>query len=573
MDDYKSNNEPPFINYRDKTEEFKQKKEQYAIKNNNELDNIILKFKQVSLNVSTVLNTDIESKLIHNCISCGTTFGRIFAKKQQCIICGSVVCSNCNQNPIPLNAFGNLNNRSLNNQNNQPQVVNTCRLCYQTLQKAIKLKETQRLKDQSENSPFVQFYEQMQLNIFDLKKKLPIFKSVVDSISDNSSPNIKKAKELESIVGIHIKELEVGIKKLKDLKGRSLKETTVISNMKICFADYLQTSIPDYRIYSSQLAKKLQTPPPAQPTTPPHPPTTTTTTSSTPISITSPLSSSNNSNNNIESTSPTNYSIGNIGGDPNQSTIQSVGPAICPQNGSLVTITGDNLDKPGIRVLISGAEMKLLKQNNSAIMFLSPPQPNEGEVELVIKDSNQILSKQNLFYTNSCFQTNEDISKVNDYALEELASSGNNFDDLVIEMVHPTVCPLNGTRISVQLKNPVHQSLLISVGSIPIANKEISSGGRKVSFQSPPLQEGCYSIEFTMGDKYLEVPNILFYESKQRNDDYPLPSAEFKSFRQQQQQQQQPQTSLGFSNPTIATTGTNQQPITKSSTRVWGKKN
>ncbi|KAF2077926.1 hypothetical protein CYY_000804 [Polysphondylium violaceum] len=675
--------DPPLLITRDHTKQFQQMKQNYLAKSKNELDMISLKFKQVKLNINDVLNdSKVLSKIVHNCLICGSEFGRIFNKKQNCVVCGSIVCSNCNQNTLPINALDPPPSPKPNNQQQQhhhnsnaqqPQQINTCNLCYHTLSTVIRKNELTRLKFLSSKSDFVQIYEQMQLNMMDLQKNLPKFKATVEKITDNSSPLISNAKDLESTISILIKELENGIKYLKNLQAPTPKQNQVIFNIKHCFATFLQTSLPIFRIYTSQLSQKLTIKPPSSPVNTSSSSTTTSTTvpttssstntSKPPSKASTPLSSSpTNATSGIpifsslissfsslldkkdqqqqhqqqqhQSQQPTQEDLDDLySKQPDSSKIISVGPAVCAMSGSLITITGERLSKPSIKISVGGVDVKPLKVNQNAIMFLGPPQANEGEVELIIKDFAHILAKQNIYFTNSCFQNERDLININDYALDiyekstsspaltspsmpqkntpfhstntsgssnnnnnnnysgsgnspsissprsiksndtkgsnttpegtspsnlfmkkEIGSTGGSIGDIIIEMIHPTISPLCGIKVSVQLKYPVTPDIQVSVASLPIHNIELGNDNKKISFLSPPLKEGTYSLEFVYRQKYLELPNVIFYDS-----------------------------SLPYTNASAASSNTlrpppegsffpkEQPPIARSS-RVWGKK-
>jgi len=664
--------DPPLLITRDHTKQFLEMKQKHLAKSKNELDMISLKFKQVKLNINDVLNdSKILSKIVHNCLICGSEFGRIFNKKQHCAVCGSIVCSNCNQNSLPINALDPPSSpqqqqlqlqQQHNQQHNQPQNINTCNLCFHTLSTVIKKNELTRLKFLSNKSDFVQIYEQMQLNMMDLQKNLPTFKGLVEKITDKSSPLIPRAKELESTISILIKEFENGIRYLKNLKGATPKQNQVIFNLKHCFATFLQTSLPIFKIYTSQLTQKLTIAPPvnnnntttnstssssAIPTSSSSRPTSKT---STPLSSSPPINSAPSgggipifssiisSFSNLldkkdqqqqqqqQQQQPTQEDLDDLySKQPDSSKIISVGPAVCAMNGSLITITGENLAKPSIRISVGGEVVKPLKINQNAIMFLGPPQANEGEVELTIRDNNHVLAQQNIYFTNSCFQTEKDLININDYALDiyqksvnspvvspnprtpfgsnnssgsttntinnggpspsmssprsirsndtkgsnttpegsspsnlfmkkEIGSTGGSIGDIVVEMIHPTISPLCGIKISAQLKYPVGPDFQVNIAGIPIQHIDIGNDNKKITFLSPPLKEGTYSIEFFYRQKSLELPNVLFYDS-----------------------------SIPYSNASQASSNTlrpppegsffpkEQPPIVKS-TRVWGKK-
>ncbi|KAN0034358.1 hypothetical protein ACTFIV_000861 [Dictyostelium citrinum] len=799
--------EEPLLIYRNKTEEFNILKNKYLNNSRNGEDLLLIKFKQAALNISTLLNTDSQeiSRMVQNCCICGSKFGKIFNKRQKCLVCNTIVCSNCNNNPVPLSSLNiklkennSIQNNNHHQQQQQPNSVITCNVCFSSLKIIITRLDFNRLSEKSMNSDFVQFYEQMQLNILDCKKYIPTFKSLVLQIHNNASPFISKAKSLEETIAISIKELESGIRQLKQLQGSTPKQNQVINNIKHSFATYLQTSIPEFKLTSNQFNQKLLI-------------TVDTTNSmiksnkpqliipnqstgeleinqdllnslslkdineeiknrgsSVPLGdsrskqevlkqlidilnreiynreignnnnkkgINYITNNGNNSGSNSGNESPIIESVNTLSSSPtpilssifssfsnllsdkkppatqqqqqqqqpiakqeykpitkpseskysedgqilvdgkllstltlkelndeirirgyavpmemrskpdvylllkdiltdeinNKSSIVSVVPAVCPQSGCFVTITGDNLNKKSIEITVGNLNIKPFKQNIHAIMFLSPSQPNEGEVELVISDGDLALTKQFLFFTNSCFQTEDDISNVNDYALDmfqksttspllnnssdsnknnqnnvknfnnvnsndnknnynnssnnsefyssnnnseiksfsrahsrnnsynsnnnnslnsspktvspslrsfnssnnqpqndsfsilmskEIGSTGETFDDIVVEMIHPTVSPLGGTKVSVQFKNPVKSNILkVNIDSgggdnaKQLQNIEISNAGRKISFQTPPLPQGSYNIEFTQESKILLLENILFYDS------------------------------------------------------------
>ncbi|KYQ88587.1 IPT/TIG domain-containing protein [Tieghemostelium lacteum] len=696
----------PLLIYRDKTEEFKEKKLKYLSNDKNELENLQLKLKKISLNVNTVFNNqqlDELSKIVINCTICGSTFGKIFQKKQKCQLCDSIVCSNCNNNLIALNLFdqnaenkvGPLNSSKDSKDKDKKDKIYSCNQCWATVRKLLKKREIDKQKDLSMNSSFTRFYEQMHLNILDLNRNLPKFKTSVDSIRDSSSiVDIAKAKDIEPIVTINIKELESGVRQLKLLQSPSKIQSQVIMNLKHYFAQQLQTSIPDFRLYTSEFQRKRLLPPNSQPID-------ITTSKSTSNNSTSKDNNNNsnskdnsnnnkdnNSNNSKDNSPPSsissffssvsksivegvnsltskndnnqnNQNSNNNGPeyqveimDPNQSTVISVGPAIVPLMGSLVTITGQNLLKNTIKVMIGGMEIRGLKYHNSAIMLQTPPFSNEGEVELIIKEGQHVLSHQFLFYTNSCFQTEKDLSNANNYALETyqlatnepqnisngkqivqenymdredsfssikseeitdddlfenvinlddlevvntdhsfhfnnnhnhfgtnsnqqkrnripLPSTGNTVKDIILEDISPMVSPVSGTKISILFKYPVNDTILVSVGQIPIQYVDINDHNRKITFLSPPLKEGIYSIEIQFNSKVLEVPNILTYEKT--HSSLPPVNLNFEENK--------------YNKTNLAKTNTNngvvipknrylkdQAPIVSKSSRVWGIK-
>eukprot|EP01133_Synstelium_polycarpum_P007455 gene7455-8721_t len=275
-----------------------------------------------------------------------------------------------------------------------------------------------------------------------------------------------------------------------------------------------------------------------------------------------PLSSSPHNNNNLEfSPSPSRLStffsnVLNLGGldpydsGPDRVYIRSVGPAVCPLNGGCIAIQGDNLEKESVYITIGGQPVKTLMKMYYSVLIVGPARSEEGEADLVICDGKHLLSKQSLFYTNSCFQTEKDVEDINKYAFElyqkaapqdsPVSQNNNNQNQNLIS-------PPTGTKITLHLKYPIRGSApLVTVGGVSVPT-EIQKNGTMLCFMSPPSsKEGYHTIEFMYNSKYLELPNLLYYQA----------SSKTAAFAQHD----------AHSTPVQRET-----PIAKS-TRVWGKK-
>ncbi|EGG23872.1 IPT/TIG domain-containing protein [Cavenderia fasciculata] len=540
---------------RDKSKEFMIQRKKHVSKLNNDLDAIILKFKQVSMNVSTILQPEIEN-------------------------------------------------------------VNVCLLCYKTLSKAIQRSEFQDTKERVSRSEFVVFYEQMHLNILDLKRNVNQYKLIVNTIQDSGSPSIKRAKELESTINLHIKELKVGITKLKQIQATTPKQTSIIFNISHNFLSFLNQTVPEYRLYTTELTTRMQITPSSSPSSIKSP-VVTAKEGSSPTSLSaSPLTESLSASNRISSFFSSVFSSDNkqmsdaeYESTKDRSFILSVGPAVCALDGSYIAIQGENLDKPMITVTIGGETVKILKKNYHSLLLVGPKRKEEGEVDIVIKDHDYTLSKQSIFCTNSCFQTEKDIRDINNYASElyenaspslsaytkkhsrglsgsllansqsanddddydenvlttpttisfqpdydddqeenqeeryineltnrlnsepepiyttiggknsadnfdSIASSGPTKQDLVIQTINPAVSPMSGTRIEMNLKHALVAPITIAVGGVQAQGIEMTNQRKTISFVSPPsVKEGFHTIQCTYNGRYLEIPNVLVYYS------------------------------------------------------------
>ncbi|EFA75423.1 IPT/TIG domain-containing protein [Heterostelium album PN500] len=558
--------------------------------------------------------------------------------------------------------------------------VNVCTLCFKTLNVVLQRKEHQALREKGSTSVFVEFYEKMHLNTLDLRRSITNYKQLVNTITDSGSPQIKRAKELENSISIMINELKTGVAKLKELKMPTQKQSQVILHVHHAFLTHLNAVLPDFKLYSTELASKMKIPPGSSPTTIKSPVNTLkNTTSSSTGDSTSPISQSpgstgispggsNGSSSRLstffssvfnlgESNTPnghrrTGSNNSSSGGGynrpayedlPDKSTILSVVPAVCPLAGGCIAIQGENLDKHSIQITIDGYQVKVLQKKSYALLIASPARNIEGEYDLVIKDGEHLLSRQALFYTNSCFQTEKDIEDSNRYALDHfnksgmtgneysqssspiftssptlgshqysyfndsdeedeknnenkilaeivgnieqnmlqqdnatsqsdsIAATGNSFDDLVIQMITPVVTPCTGGKITMHLKYPLVAGAipLVTVGSIPV-NIEIGSQRKSISFIAPPSsQQGFHTIEIMYQSKYIDLPNVLFYQPDMQaltgNNQFNNNSN--NNYQQHHSSSSTNNLSSHHSTPTMSSTSSIPR-----STRVWGKK-
>ncbi|GAM19018.1 hypothetical protein SAMD00019534_021930 [Acytostelium subglobosum LB1] len=574
---------------RDRSDEFNKMKKKYNDRLNSDLDTLILKFKQITLNVSTLLAVDYEDKMIKNCCVCGVVFGKIFSKKQKCLVCGYAVCANCNNHPLPVNSFDKV--KPPPNPNKPVQNVNVCTICYKTLSTAIDRNQHQIMRQRGSSSVFVEFYEKMHLNILDLRRNINSYKQVVHTITDSASPNIKRAKELESTINIHLSELKTGVTKLKELKGPTPRQQQVIQHVHHSLATQLNTLLPEFKLYNTECLTKMKQTPATSPASIKSQLTNVKSVEQSPTSSSPPASPSLDQNGSSGSFGSSNrlstffsnvFNFGDnnntptssIGGSnsrghsrsgsqatsyedlPNRSVVLSVVPALCPLNGGCIAIQGENLDKPVISVTVDGLQAKVLMKNNFALLVMCPPR-SEGEYFLSIKDGDNLVTKQSIIYTNSCFSTEKDIDDSNRYAmdyfnnaslsnfepisdnmamhspavesnnfsyendlniqtmaeivgspdkdmgindLDAIAATGNSFDDMVIQKIEPVVYTSTDNRVTLYLKySLVAGSMpLISIDSTPVTI-ELGNMRKSVSFAAPlSLKEGFHTIDIIL---------------------------------------------------------------------------
>ncbi|EGC40368.1 hypothetical protein DICPUDRAFT_96265 [Dictyostelium purpureum] len=440
---------PESLVRRNRTKEFKDLRNSIQLNKNMVWEKLKPKVKLATINKSNLLNDDIseKSKYVHQCSLCETKFGLIKNKKQICLICKLIVCSDCNYNPIP---FKELRIPSNN------QIVYTCKNCFSIMDSVSKKEIFEFESKRAMSSSFSQFYEQMDLNMVDLKNKMPKFKDIVNKIPNKNSPLLAQARDLERVISIHIKEFENGVRQLKTLQGSTPKQQQVISNMKHSFALFLQSNLPQFKFTTKQLLEKSYLQPEE-----PSKPVDNKADNNNIKNINIPSNNNNNNNNNNNSINIT--TANNVQKSPpllssfissfsnllkpsqppaqplsstppipefnyedsiDRSKIISVVPAVCPKRGgAFIAITGENLNKPTITIQIGGMLISPFKQNVNAILILSPSQDEEGEVEIIISDGQYILSEQKLIFTDIVFQTENDISKANDQALNTFQKS------------------------------------------------------------------------------------------------------------------------------------------------------
>eukprot|EP01111_Echinosteliopsis_oligospora_P013232 TRINITY_DN4690_c0_g1_i1.p1 TRINITY_DN4690_c0_g1~~TRINITY_DN4690_c0_g1_i1.p1 ORF type:complete len:765 (-),score=224.79 TRINITY_DN4690_c0_g1_i1:13-2307(-) len=270
---------------RDHTSKFSEKRQKCISENHKDVERAVLDFRKLSLAVNSVSNNSgvagfnfwqkngppvthldpVDPATVTNCPVCKNTFKSFFSgvgmglRKQQCLNCGEIVCSNCNQKSLPVQVLAN----------NSIKDIKVCDKCHTILTKETEKRQLKKYIEGSATSPFTLYYEEMFFIISVVEKEMPKFKKIANSVPLTPT-SLQAGRDLDENIGLQLHDFDREMKKLPLFKCSTPKQQLLQDKIKYLFSQFATITAPEYRLLKKQFenAKKL----PLAPDPPPLPP-------------------------------------------------------------------------------------------------------------------------------------------------------------------------------------------------------------------------------------------------------------------------------------------------------------
>jgi len=220
--------------------------------------------------------------------------------------------------------------------------------------------------------------------------------------------------------------------------------------------------------------------------------------------------------------------------------IELVNPVVCPlAGGTRLTLSGKRFGAHAT-VHIGGITCNCVSRSEDTLVVISPSFNSSGHKDVVVENDAgaQYVLSEVLFYTDDNLyfgrdQTHGEVNGRNNDGLEEKDSGPNieqdlNDEELVISFLNPSMCPLNGTQITMTIgsasgkyKLNKGSKVVLKVGGV--LAKDVLLVGKEentISFTAPPMPSGGFQyIALTTDGLAAYMENALNYQDLERQDE------------------------------------------------------
>ncbi|KAH3742827.1 hypothetical protein Pelo_15767 [Pelomyxa schiedti] len=250
------------------------------------------------------------------CPFCRKIFSGFFVKQRQCPLCNRITCLDCNKSADYFPVGNSIDTSASLGQ------ATMCLKCYSYLEHYRKKQKFDQLKNTAMFKRFTDVYDNQQLLLVLLHRRIEHLSYLVSKVDSNTSPEFKEAQDFSLSVTELSTSLLKGVKQISELQFEDKTNQKLQATVNGVFASQLQSACPQ----AAALQQKLKA----------------------------------------------------IATQRGPMSILGVCPAIAPPSGAVVAITGENF-QTGVEVYINGMKCKAVANGSgTSIQVVVPPTKTLG---------------------------------------------------------------------------------------------------------------------------------------------------------------------------------------------------